>query len=393
MRPGVPEDGAGKMAEEGELRMRKTAIGAGILAVLMMSAVAAWAEDRVPAGTSTFPPKNLKKVGDHWTPWNPPPAGPDAYIIQRGDTLWDLSAKWLGNPRLWPQVWDLNRYVLDSHWIYPGDPLGVPGKPIVVPPGGPPATPAEEAVPHGESEAPAPPPVLSALPPAPLLPMADAVDVYCSAAIESRRAAPDLFVLGRETEREAIAQGDVLYLNKGRADGMRAGAEFQVQRAAHAVIHPITKSDLGIFVLRLGKIRVIAVQENTATAVIERSCAPIHDKDEVVPWQEIPIPRLASLPRFDRWNVEPSGGTGGYVIAAKDDIPAVGAGYVIYTDIGSAGGARPGSILRVFRERAGLPRTMLGQAVVIETGEATSTAKVTLAVKEIEIGDRVEIEP
>ena len=31
--------------------------------------------------------------------------------------------RWLGDPYLWPQVWDENRYILDSHWIYPGDPI------------------------------------------------------------------------------------------------------------------------------------------------------------------------------------------------------------------------------------------------------------------------------
>ena len=35
------------------------------------------------AETSTRPPQDLKKVGDHWTPWDPPEAGPDAYIIQK----------------------------------------------------------------------------------------------------------------------------------------------------------------------------------------------------------------------------------------------------------------------------------------------------------------------
>ena len=81
----------------------------------------------------TTPPKNLKKVGDHWTPWDPPAPGPDAYIIQKGDTLWDLAGKWFEDPFLWPQIWDENRYILDSHWIYPGDPLVVPGRPTVVP--------------------------------------------------------------------------------------------------------------------------------------------------------------------------------------------------------------------------------------------------------------------
>ena len=84
------------------------------------------------------PPQNLKKVGDHWTPWDPPEAGPEAYIIVKGDTLWDLAERWLGDPYLWPQIWDENRYILDSHWIYPGDPLVIPGRPVVVPEGGPP---------------------------------------------------------------------------------------------------------------------------------------------------------------------------------------------------------------------------------------------------------------
>ena len=92
------------------------------------------------AESSHHPPQNLKLVGDHWTPWDPPPAGPGAYIIQKGDTLWDLAEAWLGDPFLWPQIWDENRYILDSHWIYPGDPLVVPGKPTVVPDGGPPPT-------------------------------------------------------------------------------------------------------------------------------------------------------------------------------------------------------------------------------------------------------------
>jgi nucleoid-associated protein YgaU len=87
--------------------------------------------------SSTRPPTNLKQVGDHWTPWDPPEAGPDAYVIQKGDTLWDLAGRWLEDPFLWPQVWDENRYILDSHWIYPGDPLVIPGRPTVVPEEGP----------------------------------------------------------------------------------------------------------------------------------------------------------------------------------------------------------------------------------------------------------------
>ena len=74
------------------------------------------------------PPANLHLVGDHWTAWDPPTAFPDGaevYRIVAGDTLWDLAERYYGNPYLWPQIWEKNPYVLDAHWIYPGDPLVV----------------------------------------------------------------------------------------------------------------------------------------------------------------------------------------------------------------------------------------------------------------------------
>ncbi len=382
--------------EEGEQLMRKLgAVAALVLAGLLLGALAVQAAESAQAGTSTVPPKNLKKVGDHWTPWNPPAAGPDSYIIQKGDTLWDLSGKWLGNPHLWPQIWDLNRYVEDSHWIYPGDPLGVPGKPTVVPPGGPPPAPPTEET--GAAEAPAqeqpaapqaPPPP----PPTPLLPVADASDVYCSGMIEPQHQASDLWVIGRETEREYPAQGDVVYLSHGRDQGIVAGSTFQVQRVTGEVLHPATRGGLGVYVARLARLRILAVQETTSTAVIEQSCAPIHKGDEAVAWVEIPIPRLASMPKFDRWDATPSGGPDGYVVMARDNLPAVGGGYVMFTDLGSAKGLMPGSVVRVYRDQDGLPRMNLGQGVVLETAQDTSAVKVTLAVKEIAIGDRVELE-
>src|SRR5688500_2888361 len=79
-----------------------------------------------PLSGADQPPKDLHLVGDHWTAWNPPtsfPEGTQVYTIVPGDTLWALANRFYNNPYLWPQIWERNQYILDAHWIYPGDPL------------------------------------------------------------------------------------------------------------------------------------------------------------------------------------------------------------------------------------------------------------------------------
>ena len=59
----------------------------------------------------------------------PVPGTPEEYVIQRGDTLWDLSQKFLNNPWYWPKIWSNNPYIENPHWIYPGNKLRiVPGE-------------------------------------------------------------------------------------------------------------------------------------------------------------------------------------------------------------------------------------------------------------------------
>lgn len=49
------------------------------------------------------------------------PNAPDQHVVVRGDTLWDISGKFLQHAWCWPQVWGMNRdEIRNPHWIYPG---------------------------------------------------------------------------------------------------------------------------------------------------------------------------------------------------------------------------------------------------------------------------------
>jgi hypothetical protein len=57
---------------------------------------------------------------------------PTHYVVKKGDTLWDISARFLRSPWRWPDIWYVNPQVANPHLIYPGDRLDltyVDGKP------------------------------------------------------------------------------------------------------------------------------------------------------------------------------------------------------------------------------------------------------------------------
>jgi LysM domain-containing protein len=419
------------------------------------------AKRAVPAAepAPTAPPRNLKKVGDHWTPYSPPDPEslpPDAtlHIIAPGETLWGLADMSYNNPWLWPQLWDQNRYITDSHWIYPGDPLLVPPRPVVVTPTGEgvPTT----IVPQGQEGAPAtelepmnapedneaveeplgaetPAPTTAPEPTRPtgaypggVSPSASIVDrdeIRCSGYIVEDDERGDLYIAENdEPIYDDVTVGSLLYLNRGKNDPrVVPGAVFSVVEGEGTVLHPVTGRTEGNYYRRSGEVRVLKVLDDTALATVTFACDEIRVGDNLVPVETTTVPNRP-IPPFDRLRVERNGKPTGYVIHAKDSAVNPATGDMVQLDLGKEDGVAPGDFLTAFVDvranrahsmpdyhytfnnmvhsrpdlhvddgRDKYPEVPVGQLIIVTTAAHTSTAKIVYATREIAVGSMVEV--
>ncbi|MET0385235.1 MAG: LysM domain-containing protein [Polyangiales bacterium] len=45
----------------------------------------------------------------------------EQHTVHEGDTLWDISQRYFGDPWHWPELWSYNPEITNPHWIYPLD--------------------------------------------------------------------------------------------------------------------------------------------------------------------------------------------------------------------------------------------------------------------------------
>ncbi len=389
--------------------MRCVALATSLAVVLLAAAL--------PAQS---PPKDLKLVGDHWTAWDPPAEvaeGAQVYTIQKGDTLWDLAEQFYENPYLWPQIWEQNRYILDSHWIYPGDPLVVgyeveSSEVLDEPSGDPRESVADSAATQGFDDR----GLFGRRSSFQQLGSED--DVYCSGYIgelsesftlgmtgsEYDVLGPTLAVEDRGTVRgrfglvDAIKigldVGDVVYLDGGRNVGLTPGDRFSAIEHGSLVRHPETDKVVGRFYQYLGQVRVLSVQEETAIAEVAQACTTIPVGAGLKPFEAVPIPTERRTPL--RPVNDPTSGEAlveaPMILYGKDGLFSLGQDHVVFVDRGESDGVEPGLIYTVYRQNSsGHPPVVLGEVAILSVHPYSSLGKVIESRYPIYVGDRLEL--
>jgi hypothetical protein len=363
------------------------------------------ARPRAAAATSSGPLTGPASVAPHWSRYLYPatiPEGALYHLVVRGDTLWDLSKRYLANAYLWPQLWHENGYIKDAHWIYPGDPILLPRLQVVAGQAGA----GGENAPGGEG-------VLGAdgelLPPdqvaagvtgstargQQLLPLTEPTAAQCAPYIPDSPESQDLKVVGHETgeTRVTMATGEILYINRGTDAGVKPGDVFSIHRLFDAVSHPKRGRRIGQKVLSLGWARVILSEPNASSAVIVQACQDIHGGDYLLPFKPVPIPMIAVTAPADRLTPH-TDKAHGYVVDLDDRNDIASAGQFAIIDLGSGEGISPGTVLQVYRieyPSVPTPRNVIGDLAVLTVQERTATAKIIHSTTAIMVGDEIEV--
>ncbi len=339
------------------------------------------------SGSVAPPPQPLHLVGDHWTPYDPPadfPEGSQVHIIVKGDTLWDLARTYLGDPYLWPQLWERNPYIRDSHWIYPGDPVVI-DLAVVEP------EPVVEEVPE-EVIAPPPEPeeTVGGLP----YPLASSAEIYCFGRLIQDESIFSFSINSAERIQfqDHYSEADVVYIDGGAEQGIKAGDRFFILHREKQVRHPISNSPLGHVYPYVGQLKILCAKENSSIAEITFACDFVSLGDVLLPFRPIPVPLVIAPDPTDRCD-DPNGQATGYVIHNKDFLSMTGNGQVLMVDLGEAEGLYPGQFATIFRDNPveGMPRLVVGEIGILTVEETYSTAIITRGWSPIIKGDRVEL--
>ena len=301
-----------------------------------------------------------------------------------GDTLWDLSAKYLGSPWKWTEIWERNRFITNPHYIYPGIQV------VIVPPGAREiALGQESASASGPTDTVAPPvaPVVPSVEPAkpaaprvapPRVPYLDIKPEDFVRAGEFLKEEPKGIgtIQGGKEPTVGFVEGDTVYLSLRKE--IPAGQLLGVYRVRGPIDSPGKRSVSGYVKYLIGVIQAVPKVDGQATAKVRHSFEDLTRADLI----------SEEIPAYTPVRIDPGAdGIPCSVITGRLLNEEIAQGDFIYLDQGASAGVAVGNVFRVFvptgveagSEASPAPGKVLfeaARAVVVRVSRDFSTAYV-----------------
>jgi len=328
---------------------------------------------------------------------------PNRYTVVRGDTLWDISDRFLKKPWLWTEIWNYNPDIADPHLIYPGDVLalefvGTQATLVLTRNGR--TLPTGHLAGGGRAMAVDGPERLS--PRIRASSLDEAVPTIPGEAISSFLVQPRVvpqsladsapYVVGNVDNRLISAVGHEIYV---RGDVDPATTAYGIYRKGETLRDPLSGELLGHELDHVADTKLLAVGD-PSTLLITRNRMETVSGDILLPMdgteaQHHFVPRLPTISGEGR------------IVSLVNALTRTGRDQVVVLNLGERSSIRTGDVLAIEsrgqqlvdhraaggRERVDLPDTRTGVLMVFRTFEKVSYALVMESTRPIGLNDIV----
>jgi len=303
-----------------------------------------------------------------------------SYKVQRGDTLWSISAKEFGDPKLWRKLWQVNKYLSNPHELEAGQILKyyMEGDKMV---DGPNTLPDNaDAIPELR------------IPFVKLLPERgqggfdlDLDSVYQKNLNNQFR--PPILILpdkdllgeisGAYSERDGLNEHDEVWLNIWVPETMRIGDRYAIARFERPIRDTtvFSRPIIGNLLRRIGELKIVGFGEKLVRAEIVNLAGIVRRGDSIVAMPKVvPIGQLFNPP--PELTARLIGGD-------NEEAKSFNQGEFVVVNRGKSDGLKEGYFFRVYRELDpkvnrgdGVEASFKGEVQIVYTGDAASVGLV-----------------
>ncbi len=255
---------------------------------------------------------------------------PEEYVVQDGDTLWDIAATFLRDPWYWPEVWYVNPQVENPHLIYPGDVLAlvmIDGQQRIT---------NIRAATYRMSPQARVSPLTESINSIPY----EEIDAFLSKGVvlEKDQADQPPYILATRGDHLIASAGNEIYIRGGQPAAN--GTRYSVVHVADPLIDPDNNDVIGYQGIYVGE-GTLSRGGDPATVALTDTNREALMGDRLIP-ETVDIP-LNFFPKAPDIDID------GRIISVVDGVTLIGQYQVVVMNRGARNGLAPGDVLTVFQ--------------------------------------------